>query len=112
MGDPRPPSGDVPGGADRPQRPDLRQIAAERVVGERQRLRRRCRRGHAAEQVVRVGHVRLGARQVLGRHPIQRIERERDRLVGAVAEAGDVAVRVVAELLVVGAVAGAGALGR
>lgn len=61
--------------------------------------------GHPVQQVISVGNVRLGGGQVLVGQPV-----EIDAFVGAVAEARDVAVRIVGELLVVGAVAGAGAL--
>jgi len=67
---------------------------------------------HPAEQVVAVGDVGLGPRQVLGRQPPERVVAERDRLAGAVAKRGDVAAGVVAIVFVIRGVAGAGALGR
>jgi hypothetical protein len=68
MRDPRPAAGDVPGRGHRPLRADLGQVAAQRVVGEREAVAGLRRGGRAAEQVVGIGDVGPAARQVLRRH--------------------------------------------
>ena len=52
MREPGPAPGDVPGGGHRPVRAGLGQVAAQRVPGEAQRLRRRRRRRRPTEQIV------------------------------------------------------------
>jgi hypothetical protein len=61
IGEPRAPAGEVVGIADRPQRAGLAQVAAERVVGEGQRMAGPRRRQRPAQQVVGVADRRLRA---------------------------------------------------
>jgi hypothetical protein len=92
-------------------RADLGEVAAERIEGEAERIADLRRAGQAAKIVVGVADVRLAARQVLQGRPVEIVVGEGDRLGIAQAAAGDVAVGVIAELLIVGRAAGVGALG-
>ena len=87
-------------------------LRLKRVVGEGEGIAGLGRRGQPAEIVVAVSDVGLAAGEVLERQPAELVVGEGDLLCVAQAAVGDVAVGVVAELLIVGRDAGVGALGR